>query len=98
MENLNNKVILIQGAMDIEVNSIIDSLKDKNLKKISDYEFYEGTINNTNIVVSKTLIGTINSTIATTLGILNFKPDIVINQGIAGAHKDYVHTGYNYRR
>ena len=93
MENLNNKVILIQGAMDIEVNSIIDSLKDKNFKKISDYEFYEGTINNTNIVVSKTLIGTINSTIATTLGILNFKPDIVINQGIAGAHKDYVHTG-----
>ncbi len=32
MENLNNKVILIQGAMDIEVNSIIDSLKDKNFR------------------------------------------------------------------
>lgn len=89
----NNKVILIQGAMDIEVQYIINLLKDKRLTQIAEYEFYEGTINNIKIVVSKTLVGTINATIATSIGIEKFNPDIVINQGIAGAHKENLHVG-----
>lgn len=89
----NNKVILIQGAMDIEVQYIINLLKNKRLTQIAEYEFYEGTINNIKIVVSKTLVGTINSTIATSIGIEKFNPDIVINQGIAGAHKENLHVG-----
>ena len=36
----NNKVILIQGAMDIEVQYIINLLKDKRLTQIAEYEFY----------------------------------------------------------
>lgn len=89
----NNKVILIQGAMDIEIQYIINLLKDKRLIQIAEYEFYEGTINNIKIVVSKTLVGTINATIATSIGIEKFNPDIVINQGIAGAHKENLHVG-----
>ncbi len=61
----NEKVILIQGAMDIEIEYIVNLLKDKNFIKIGDYEFYEG----------------------------NFKPNIVINQGIAGAHQENLHIG-----
>lgn len=68
-------------------------LNEKRHKKISEYEFYEGTINNIKVVVSKTLVGTINATIATTIGITNFNPDIVINQGIAGAHLENLHVG-----
>lgn len=89
----NDKVVLIQGAMDIEVQYSIDLLKDKRLVQIAEYEFYEGTINNIKIVVSKTLVGTINAAIATTIGIENFNPYIVINQGIAGAHKEDLHVG-----
>lgn len=89
----NNKVILIQGAMDIEVQYIINLLKNKRIIQIAEYEFYEGTINNIKIVVSKTLVGTINATIATSIGIEKFNPDIVINQGIAGAHKENLHVG-----
>lgn len=89
----NNKVILIQGAMDIEIQYIINLLKDKRLIQIAEYEFYEGTINNIKIVVSKTLVGTINATIATSIGIEKFNPSIVINQGIAGAHKENLHVG-----
>lgn len=92
-KNSNSKIILIQGAMDIEVQYIIDLLKDKKLIQIAEYEFYEGTINNIKIVVSKTLVGTINATIATSIGIEKFNPDIVINQGIAGAHKENLHIG-----
>lgn len=91
--NETNKVILIQGALDIEIQYIVDSLKDKSLKKIAAYEFYEGTINGIKVVVSRTLVGTINASVATTLGIAHFSPDIVINQGIAGAHSEALHVG-----
>lgn len=93
MKYLDKKVILIQGAMDIEVNYFINLLENKKFTKFAEYEFYEGTINNTKIIVSKTLIGTINATMATTIGIIKFKPNIVINQGIAGAHKKNLHIG-----
>ena len=94
MEKLgNNKVILIQGAMDIEVQYIINLLKDRKLTQIAGYEFYEGTINNKKIVVSKTFSGTINATTATSIGITNFNPGMVINQGIAGAHRKDLHVG-----
>ena len=88
-----NKVILIQGAMDIEVNYFISILENKKFTRIAGYDFYEGTINDTKVIISKTLIGTINVTTATTIGIINFKPNIVINQGIAGAHRENLHIG-----
>lgn len=91
--NKASKIILIQGAMEIEIQYIVDSLSEKSIRKIAEYEFYEGTIKNTKIVVSKTLVGTVNATIATSIGITNFNPDIVINQGIAGSHREDIHTG-----
>ncbi len=39
------------------------------------------------------MIGAVNATTATTIGIMHFQPDIVINQGIAGAHRIDLHTG-----
>lgn len=90
---MKDKIILIQGAMDIEIEYFVSQLVDKECKNIAGYEFYEGTINHIKVVISKTLIGTINSTIATTIGIMTFHPDIVINQGIAGSHKLDLHVG-----
>lgn len=89
----NKKILLIQGAMDVEIQYIIDLLRDKRLTKIAEYEFYEGTINNMKIVASKTSIGIINVTMATTIGIEKFNPDIVVNQGTAGAHREDLHIG-----
>ena len=90
---MENKTILIQGAMDVEIQTLLEKLEEQEKIVISDYEFYTGKIKNCNVIVSKTLIGTINATIATTIGIEKFKPDMVINQGIAGAHKESIHTG-----
>lgn len=89
----DNKVILIQGATNKEVHYIIEVLKDKKCTQIAGYEFYEGTIDNIKVVVSETLVGTINATIATIIGIKEFKPSMVINQGIAGAHRKDLHIG-----
>lgn len=90
---MKNKIILIQGAMDIEIEYLVSKLENKKEKIMAGYEFYEGNINEIKLVISKTLVGTINSSIATTIGLINFKPDIVINQGIAGAHREDIHIG-----
>lgn len=90
---MKDKVILIQGAMDIEIEYFLSKLKSRKDRIIAGYEFYEGNINGIEVVISKTLVGTINSAIATTIGIINFHPNIVINQGIAGAHRINLHKG-----
>lgn len=90
---MEDKVILIQGALDIEIKYLVSKLKNIKTYNIAGYEFYEGKINDIKVIISKTLVGTINSTIATTIGIINFHPNIVINQGIAGAHRTDLHTG-----
>lgn len=90
---MKDKIILIQGAMDIEVEYLISQLKNMQISNIAGYEFYRGNIKDTELVISKTLIGTINATMATTIGIINFSPNLVINQGIAGAHRIDLHVG-----
>lgn len=90
---MKNKVILIQGALDIEIECYLKQLENKKDRVIAGYEFYEGNIKGIEVVISKTLVGTINSTIATTIGITNYNPDIVINQGIAGSHRIDLHIG-----
>lgn len=93
MENIENKTILIQGAFDMEIEYIINLLQDKKVIEINGYKFFIGNIDNIKVIVSKTLVGTINATIATCIGITNFNPNIVINQGIAGSHIEDLHIG-----
>ena len=90
---MKDKTILIQGAMDIEIEYFIDKLEKKEKQTIAGYEFYTGYIHTSKIIISKTLVGVVNSTTATTIAIMTFRPDIVINQGIAGAHKSSIHIG-----
>ena len=90
---MKHKTILIQGAMDIEVKYFIHQLENMQKHIIAGYEFYTGYIHSLKIIISKTLVGVVNATTATTIGIMTFHPDIVINQGIAGAHKATLHIG-----
>ncbi len=90
---MKDNIFLIQGAMDIEIEYFVSQIKSRKLYNIDGYEFYEGSINDIKVIISKTLVGTINSTIATIIGIINFHPNIVINQGIAGAHRPDLHIG-----
>lgn len=90
---MENKIILIQGAMDIEVEHFIRNLEKKEKHTIAGYEFYTGYIHTSKIIISKTLVGVVNATTSTTIGIMTFHPDIVINQGIAGSHKTNIHIG-----
>lgn len=87
------KTILIQGAMESEVSYLIEYFKPTISEVFAGFEFLIADFKETKIVISETKIGIINASIATTLGILKFKPDIVINQGCAGSAREELLVG-----
>lgn len=80
------KPIIIQGAMEIEIEYLMKQLENVKKVNIQGYEFYEGAINNYPIVISKTNVGEVEMSVATLLGIINYSPIAIIVQGTAGAH------------
>jgi adenosylhomocysteine nucleosidase len=87
------KPILIQGAMEVEIETL--KKKINNLKKeiVDDYEFYVGELEGYPIVISKTEIGIMNVGISTAIAIKHYSPKIIINQGTAGGFGTTVHRG-----
>lgn len=88
---MNLRPILIQGAMESEIDYLITIINNKKETIIGEYKFYEGLINDYPVVVSKTKIGVINCSVASTLGITTYNPVLIINQGTAGSHSLDVH-------
>ncbi len=78
------KSIIIQGALDSEINYLIDAIKPKKVE-YNNFIFYEGSYNNYPVIISKTKTGEITSSIATVLSIIKYDPLFIINQGTAGA-------------
>ena len=80
------KAILIQGAMDIEINLFKSTFRAVLDKSIGGFEFYKAFLYGCPIIISKTNIGMSNASCATTIGIMEYDPAVIINQGIAGGY------------
>lgn len=78
--------IIVQGAMTIEVAKLAGLLENANEQTFGPYTFWQGTIDDYPVIVSKTLIGTANAAAATLLAIEKFRPLAIVNQGTAGGH------------
>lgn len=87
------ETILVQGAMDIETEHLIKSLSNPTKEQVGSWTFWKGEIANKTVVVSRTEIGITNASAATTIGIIKYSPDLVINQGTSGGHDPNLHTG-----
>mgnify|MGYP005993198095 CR=1 FL=1 len=85
--------IAIIGAMEPEVAILKQQLNDITETKQSDFIFYSGKLNNTDVVLVQSGIGKVASTIATTLIIDKFKPELVINTGSAGGFDPELSVG-----
>lgn len=88
----DRRPILLQGAMDVEVETMGDALENKQEVYLGKYKYYEGTIDGYPVIVSKTNIGLANAAVSTTLAIEAYNPIIIINQGTAGGHDPKLHT------
>jgi len=80
------KPLLIQGAMNMEINLLLDAVEDKEEIKLGEYYYVKGIYAGYPIVVSRTEQGVSNSATATALAIDYFDPIAVINQGTSGGH------------
>lgn len=74
----------IIGAMDLEVNALKDKMDKAVITTISSVDFYSGKINGVETVVATAGVGKVNAAICAQTMILTFKPDIIINIGVAG--------------
>lgn len=77
--------IVVQGAVDSEVEPLVAALTGATRMQIASWTFWRGRLGGRDVVVSRTEVGPINAVAATTLAIRTFHPRLIINQGTAGA-------------
>lgn len=87
------EVILVQGAMDMEVDYLIEQLKKPVKQQVGAWTFWKGKIGNKVVVVSRTEVGLTNASASTVIGIQKYSPTLIINQGTSGGHDSKLHTG-----
>ena len=88
-------MIGIIGAFSDEIEELLKHVKDLKEEVRSIRTFYTGKIRNHDVVIVLAGIGKVNAGVTTSLLIENYKPDYVINIGVAGGqngakHKDVV--------
>lgn len=83
----------IIAAMQEEMNEIKKIMNNVQEKTIYELKFYEGTINNKNIVLAESGVGKVNAARTTQVLIDNYKIDAVINVGSAGSANQELQIG-----
>lgn len=83
----------IIGAMDSEVNELKECMKNPQIENISGIDFYLGEIENKKIVLAKSGVGKVFAAVCAEIMILKYKPDSIINIGIAGSLIDNLKIG-----
>ncbi|PAT01565.1 5'-methylthioadenosine/S-adenosylhomocysteine nucleosidase [Candidatus Izimaplasma bacterium ZiA1] len=88
-------MIGIIGAMEVEIESIVKELQNKETINLKLRTVYKGTIDNKEVVVVLAGIGKVNAAITTSILIENFDLTSIFNIGVAGGvngvnHKDVV--------
>ena len=77
-------MIGIIGAMETEVRDLVSKLENKTSVDILNLHFFTGKFGNNEVVILKCGVGKVQSAIGCAVMIENFKPEVIINTGIAG--------------
>lgn len=80
-------MIAIIGAMEEEVAEILKYIDLEEKSEYNGYLFYQGKMNNHDVVLMQSGIGKVNASISTTILFNHFDIDIVLNVGSAGGLK-----------
>ena len=81
------------GAMEPEVVHLIDALEDKQTQTVAGIEFVSGKYADHELVITRSGIGKVAASMATTLLIQMFSPEKIINTGSAGGFADELDIG-----
>ena len=72
-------------AMDSELEGILEHIADRHERTESGYVFHTGKIRGRSVAAVRGGIGKVNIAVCTELLILKYKPDVIINSGVAGS-------------
>lgn len=78
-------MIGIIGAMEIETRGIKNLMSDAEVKTIASMEFAQGKIHGKDVVCAMCNPGKVNAALCAQAMIMEYKPDIIINSGVAGS-------------
>ncbi|MHC5201032.1 5'-methylthioadenosine/adenosylhomocysteine nucleosidase [Myroides sp. LJL119] len=90
---MQTQTIGILGAIPQEINGIVDLLNNRSEKTIANRTYYQGTINNQNVVVVYSRIGKVAAATTATTLLLEFNVSSVMFIGVAGAIHPKVQVG-----
>ena len=83
----------IIGAMEVEVETLKSAMTVKNIVKKASMEFYEGSIENTDVVVVRSGIAKVNAGICVQILVDLFNVTHIINTGAAGSLNAKINIG-----
>lgn len=86
LERVN--MIAIIGAMDEEVNALLQLMENVRVETIGIVDFYHGILNSKDVVLLKSGVGLSMAAMSTSLCLSHYSIDGVINIGTAGGLKD----------
>lgn len=84
--------IAILVAMGKELNLLLPLLNDTKTISVDGFTFHSGKIGNNDIVAMQCGIGKVNAAIGTLTLLNHFKPELVINTGVAGGASQNAHV------
>lgn len=84
--------ILIQVAMEVECQKILEKISNLEEHNLNNYKVYTGLFNSYEIVVLLSKVGLINTSASLTMTIEKYHPKVIINIGISGSTSPNIHV------
>jgi len=75
----------IISAMSVEIDALIEKMENVETEEISGIKYYSGNINKSKVIAVVCGIGKVNAAICTQILIMKYKPEYIINMGVAGS-------------
>ncbi|GIN60370.1 5'-methylthioadenosine/S-adenosylhomocysteine nucleosidase [Robertmurraya siralis] len=85
--------IAIIGAMEEEVTLLREKMENRTVETIAGCEYTLGTIAGKKVILLRSGIGKVNAAMSTSILLVKYKPDYVINTGSAGGFHPQLNVG-----
>lgn len=86
-------MIGIIGAMDQEIELLLENMDNKEEETIANCLFFRGTLAKKEVVLLKSGIGKVNAAMGTTIMFEKYSPSLIINTGSAGGFSEKLDVG-----
>lgn len=88
-----NKIIGIIGAMDLEVEKLIEAMEQKEEITFGKRLFYKGKLEGTDVVLARCGVGKVNAALTVQMMVDKFGITDIINTGVAGSLNEKIDIG-----